>query len=66
MNLKKWNQIAPENLIRLTDVTAVRFSKKPSQYFFVLTHRFPAVLYALVPAGAKLAHFGIREEIAQD
>ena len=31
-----------------------------------LTGRFPTVLYALVPAYAKLAHFGLSEEIAQD
>ena len=31
-----------------------------------LTGRFPKVSYALVPACAKLTHFGLREEIAQD
>ena len=31
-----------------------------------LTGRFPTVSHALVPARAKLAHFGRREEAAQD
>ena len=32
----------------------------------ILTRRFPTVSYALVPACTKLAHFGLREVIAQD
>ena len=32
----------------------------------LLTRRFPTVLYALAPACAELAHFGLREEIARD
>ena len=31
-----------------------------------LTRRFPTFSYALVFADAKLAHFGLREEIARD
>ena len=31
-----------------------------------LTGRFPTVSYALIPAFAKLEHFGLWEEIAQD
>ena len=34
--------------------------------FNLLTRRFPTVLYALVPAGAKFAYFGVRELIVRD
>ena len=32
----------------------------------ILTRLFPTVSYALVPAGAKLAHYGLWKEIARD
>ena len=31
-----------------------------------LARRIPTVSYALVPAGAKLAHFGVLKEIVRD
>ena len=34
--------------------------------FMRLTRRFSKISYALVPGGAKLAHFGLREEISRD
>ena len=44
--------------------TAERKSK--IVFGFLFTRLFPTVSYALVPAWAKIAHFGLREEIAQD
>ena len=43
----------------------VKIIQKPTFAIF-LTRLFPAVSYALVPAGAELAHFGLCEEIARD
>ena len=44
---------------------AILFHFQQGEYFH-LTRRFRTGPYALVPAGAKLSHFGLWEEITRD